>query len=464
MKILFLSDSYMQDGTFDPFRKEVLEAISLYGSETKAIITNHFLHSNSSDIRYLQKFNFNKVVKDVKKFNPDLVFSINRSGLVKALKDVISPEAVYITWFIDSYERVPENLLQFTSKDIVWLTGLREYADNFSFQYGVDKNRIIFSPFATNTNIFYPQNKERILDGCLVGTAFCNQSFVDTLNDIATDAEARNTFLQVFESHKHNYIFGIGKTLEEKGYKRHAEKTRENWQMIFDDQISIEKRVRFISALYEFNIKIYGEPNHLWIKYLSIYQSSMLSKYQYEPIRTPEDLADLYNTSKIGINILHHQASNHSLPIRVFDLIACKTLLLTEKKSVNALQEIGLIENIDFVCFENENDLKNQFYFYLKNDSMRDKIVESAYLKIKQFHSLKSRIQQGINASLGKQVKADDFQKVPIKIIDYNSHLFKLFKPVLPLNRKKYLRLLKHKFPKGWEFIRITAIKLKLLR
>lgn len=42
MKILFLSDSYMQDGSFDPFRKEVLEAISLYGSETKAIITRKY--------------------------------------------------------------------------------------------------------------------------------------------------------------------------------------------------------------------------------------------------------------------------------------------------------------------------------------------------------------------------------------------------------------------------------------
>lgn len=457
MRILFLSDSYMQDGAFDPFRKEVLEAISFYGSETKAIITNHFLHSNSSDIRFFK--NFNKVVEDVRKFNPDLVFSINRAGLVNALTDVISSEAIYITWFIDSYERVPESLLQFTSKDIIWLTGLREYADNFSHRYGVDKNRIIFSPFATNTNIFYPQNQERSIDGCLVGTAFCNQSFVDTLNDIATDVETRNTFLQVFESHKHNYIFGIGKTLEEKGYKRYAEKTGENWQMIFDDQISIEKRVRFVSSLNDFNIKIYGEPNHLWIKYLSIYQSSMLSKYQYEPIRTPEDLADLYNRSKIGINILHHQASNHSLPIRVFDLMACKTLLLTEKKSMNALEQIGFMENIDFICFENENDLRNQFNFYLKNDTAREKIVESAYLKIKEFHSLKTRIEQGISQSLGKQVKADNFQKYAIEIINSN-----LFKPISLSNRKKYLLFLKNKFPKTWEFFRLTAIDLKILR
>jgi spore maturation protein CgeB len=185
----------------------------------------------------------------------------------------------------------------------------------------------------------------------------------------------------------------------------------------------------------------------------------MLSKYQYEPIRTPEDLADLYNTSKIGINILHHQASNHSLPIRVFDLMACKTLLLTEKKSMNALEQIGFMENIDFVCFENENDLRNQFNFYLKNDTAREKIVESAYLKIKEFHSLKTRIEQGISQSLGKKVKADNFQKDTIEIINSN-----LFKPVSLSTRKKYLRFLKNKFPKAWEFFRLTAIDLKILR
>ncbi|BAY23081.1 hypothetical protein NIES2100_28450 [Calothrix sp. NIES-2100] len=457
MKILFLSDSYMQDGSFDPFRQEVLETLSLYASEIKAIITNHFLHNNSADIRFFK--NFSKVIDDVQRFNPDIVFSINRAGLITSLTDVINPEAIYITWFIDSYERVPEKLLQFTNKDIVWLTGLDEYADNFCNRYGVDKNRIIFSPFATNTNIFNPHNQERIIDGCLVGTAFSNESFVDTLNNIANDIEAREAFIQVFESHKQKYIFDISKSLEDKGYQRYAEKPKEIWQMIFDDQISIEKRVRFMSALNKFNIKIYGEPNHLWIKYLSISQSSLLSKYQYSPIKTAQELAALYNISKIGINILHHQASNHSLPIRVFDLMACKTLLLTEKTSKNALETIGFIENIDFVCFENENDLINKFDFYLNDDVSREKITESAHLKIEKYHSLKNRIQEGMSKSLGQKIELEENTKGAIQIISSN-----LFKPVSLSERRQYLRLLKKKFPKTWEFVRLNAIKLKILR
>ncbi|MBD2355697.1 glycosyltransferase family 1 protein [Tolypothrix sp. FACHB-123] len=447
----------MQDGSFDPFRKEVLETLSLYASQVKAIITNHFLHNNSAEIKFFQ--NFRKVIDEVQEFNPDVVFSLNRAGLVKSLIDVISPEAIYITWFIDSYERVPDKLLQFTNKDIVWLTGLEEYAENFCNRYKVDKSQIVFSPFATNTNVFKPDNQERTIDGCLVGTAFSNESFVETLNEIANDVEAREAFLQVFESHKQNYIFDIKQALKDKGYQRYAEKSKEIWQMIFDDQLSIEKRIRFMSALNRFNIKIYGEPNYLWIKYLSICQSSLLNKYQYSPIKTAQDLAALYNISKIGINILHHQASNHSLPIRVFDLMACKTLLITEKTSKNALERIGFKEDIDFVCFENEKDLIDKFDFYLNNDVARETVTASAHLKVEKYHSLKTRIEEGISKSLGQDCVLSESKKGAIEIISSP-----LFQPMSLSERKHYLRAIKKKFPKTWEFVRLNALRLKILR
>ena len=457
MKILFLSDSYMKDGSFDPFRKEVLQALSCYGHETKAIITNHFWQNNSSDVRIFK--NVKRILDIIRRFNPNLVFSINRAGLVKAVTDVISPNSIIITWFIDSYERVPEYLLQFSSKDIVWLTGLREYADNFSRKYGLDKDKIVFAPFATNTSIFFPNNHTRDVDICLVGTAFCNEAFVQELNEIATDIDSREALISVFESHKQNYIFDIGKSLQGKGYKKYKEKQREVWQMIFDDQISIEKRIKFIAALKEFNVKIYGEPNYLWIKYLSIYESSMLSKFQFAPIKTPQELSDFYNISKIGINISHHQASNHSLPIRPFDLMACKTLLVTEKNSKEALEYIGFVENVDFVCFENIKDLKDKCDFYLKNDVEREKVVESAYAKIKEFHSLKVRMEQGMAKSLGENVTAEDLSNQEVEIISsYN-----LVKRISLTKRYKYLQSMKDKFPKIWELFRFIAIRLKVL-
>jgi spore maturation protein CgeB len=458
MKILFLSDSYMQDGFFDPFRQEVLETLSLYGSETKAIITNHFLRSNSSSILFSKKFG--DAVRTIKDFNPDVVFSINRAGLVQSLIDVISPNAVRISWFIDSYERVCDSLLTFTEKEIVWLTGEDTYAENFCNKYKIERERIVTSPFAANTNIFYPHNKKREIDGCFVGTAFSHEPFVDTLNNLCKDTPQKDIFLSVFESHKQKYIFNLQAFLEEKGFEKYSEKPRDIWQVIFDDQISTEKRVQMLSALNEFNIRIYGEPDNLWIKYLSISNSSMLSKYQYQPIKTANELSDLYNISKIGINIQHHQASNHSLPIRVFDLMACKTLLLTEKQSVNALNQIGFVENIDFVCFKDREELREKFNFYLIHEKERNRIIDSAYLKIAKYHSLKFRIQNGLAQSLGTSTILKCSIEGKLKIISKPDNL-----KIFPLSsRSKYFLILKKKFPKIWEFFKLIAIKSNILR
>jgi spore maturation protein CgeB len=458
MRILFLSDSYMQDGSFDPFRQEVLETLSLYGSETKAIITNHFLRNNSSSILLSKKFG--DVVRTVKEFNPDVIFSINRAGLVQSLIDVVSPNVVRISWFIDSYERVADSLLTFTDKEIVWLTGESSYAENFCNKYNFDRKRIVTAPFAANTNIFYPQNKERVIEGSFVGTAFSNEPFVDTLNNLCKDTPQKEIFLSVFEAHKEKYIFNLQAFLAKKGFKKHAEKTRDIWQVIFDDQISTEKRVRLLSALNEFNIKIYGEPDNLWIKYLSIANSSMLSKYQYQPIKTANELSDLYNISKIGINIQHHQASNHSLPIRVFDLMACKTLLLTENQSVNALNQIGFIENTDFVCFKNKEELREKFNFYLIHEDERNKIVDSAYSKIAQYHNLKFRIHNALTQSLDNSTMLTYSGDINVKIVSNFDNL-----KTFPLSsRSKYFLILKNKFPNIWEFIRLTAIKSNILR
>lgn len=457
MKILFLSDSYMQDGSFDPFRKEVLETLSLCGTETKAVITNHFLRNNSSDLFLSQKFDH--VVDTVKKFNPDIVFSMNRAGLVRPLLNVISPQAIKISWFIDSYERVSDSLLKFSGREIVWLTGKDSYEKNFSDKYQVEQGQIITAPFAANTDIFFPQHKERLIDGCFVGTAFSNEGFVDTLNKLCKDEEQKNILLSAYKEHKEKYIFNIQDFLKENGFKDSLSKPRDIWQVIFDDQISIEKRVGLLSALNEFNIKIYGEPDKLWIAYLSISNSSMLEKYQYKPIKTSEDLSDLYNISKIGINIQHHQASTHSLPIRVFDIMACKTLLLTEKSSVNALTQIGFVENVDFVCFKDKQELRQKFDFYLNHEGERQKIVDSAYSKTVKYHSLMVRIQNCLSQSLQSTILVSSSDP-KYEIV---SNLYNFRKSSLS-SRSQIFSDLKTQFPETWEFFRLAAIRMSMLR
>lgn len=402
MKLLFLSDAYMHDGSFDPFRLEVLKTLSLYSSSTLAITTNHYLYNNSCHARFL--CGFSSVLKKISGFKPDIVFTINRAGMTQKLIDVLPSNCIVITWFIDSYERVSDSLLKFKNNDVVWLTGKEIYEQNFRDTCGKYCASIVTVPFASNTKIFTSRNKERVIDGCFVGTAFSNSLFTDLLNSICDNDEQREIFLKVLNSHKKSYISDIKSFLENSGFKEKPERNREVWQTIFDDQVSLEKRIIYLSTLDNFNLVIYGEPNNLWIESFAAFNSNMLSKYQYKPIKTPDDLSELYNIAKIGINLQHHQACTHSLPIRVFDLMACKTLLLTEKSSTNALNQLGFLEDVDFVTFGNPKELKEKFSYYISSNMERDKIVDSAYSKVVKSHDLRHRITSSLEQSLPSSI------------------------------------------------------------
>jgi spore maturation protein CgeB len=398
MKLLFLSDAYMRDGSFDPFRTELLNSLSLYSSNTLAVTTNHYLHDNSCNPRLF--CGFSSILKRINQFKPDIVFTINRAGITPQVLKILPSNCLIITWFIDSYERTNNSLLKFSHNDIVWLTGKGTYEQFFLTNHGKGCSKIISVPFASNTNIFTPKNKERIIDGCFVGTAFSNTAFINLLNDLCDDEEQRGIFLKTLNIHKNKYISDIKLFLQDNGFKKSCKKNRDVWQSIFDDQISLEKRINYLSILDNFKLFIYGEPNDLWIKSFTISNSNMLSRYQYKSIKTPGELSNLYNISKIGINIQHHQASTHSLPIRVFDLMACKTLLMTEKSSTEALNQLGFLEDIDFVTFDTYRELKEKFSYYIHNSEHRNKIAESAYYKVLKYHDLNFRIYSSLKQSL----------------------------------------------------------------
>jgi hypothetical protein len=140
--------------------------------------------------------------------------------------------------------------------------------------------------------------------------------------------------------------------------------------------------------------------------------------------------------------------------------MACKTLLLTENQSVNALNQIGFIENTDFVCFKNKEELREKFNFYLIHEDERNKIVDSAYSKIAQYHNLKFRIHNALTQSLDNSTMLIYSGDINVKIVSNFDNL-----KTFPLSsRSKYFLILKNKFPNIWEFIRLTAIKSNILR
>src|SRR5207302_1826281 len=113
--------------------------------------------------------------------------------------------------------------------------------------------------------------------------------------------------------------------------------------------------------------------------------------FQWRPVFDPDELVNLYCSSRIGINIQHDHARHVGLSFRVFDTLACKTLLMTHSDSKQALDQLGFVEDQDYVCFDDPTTLRKKCEFYLAHEDRRRQIAESGYRKVLAQHTLAHR-------------------------------------------------------------------------
>src|SRR5262249_3612546 len=149
------------------------------------------------------------------------------------------------------------------------------------------------------------------------------------------------------------------------------------------DQISIEHRITLLAALAGLDVKIYGDSNRQWVQDFSIANGRMLKHFQFRPVTDPVELVRLYSAARIGVNIQQDHARHHRPSFRAFDLMACKTLLMTHVDSRPVLDELDFAEDEDYVCFDDPASLRQKCEFYLAHEDRRRAVVESAYQKVR---------------------------------------------------------------------------------
>jgi spore maturation protein CgeB len=128
-------------------------------------------------------------------------------------------------------------------------------------------------------------------------------------------------------------------------------------------------------------------------------------------VTDPAELVRLYASARIGINIQHDHARGHGLSFRVFDLLACKTLLATHGDSKPVLDELGFVEDQDYVCFHDPATLRKKCEFYLEHEERRRSIAESGYAKVRARHTLAHRFAE-VFAGFGYPEQAACYQRL----------------------------------------------------
>ena len=98
----------------------------------------------------------------------------------------------------------------------------------------------------------------------------------------------------------------------------------------------------------------------------------------------------VFGNSRINLNITIPNIKT-GLSLRVWDILNCHGFLMTDYRA--ELTEY-FVPNKDIVIYEDCDELSAKAEFYLKNDSLRQKISQNAYDKVRKYHTCEHRLKK----------------------------------------------------------------------
>lgn len=327
-------------------------------------IGNEVLYCFHSDFSY--PFNepaSPEFIQDLKNFNPDLIILFNNK-FYDLSKDFDCPIVIYE---VDSF-------LYYSNKQ-----NLKNNPDRYKFivpqsssvkilneELGIQKKNICYVPFFTS---IMPENLSQSTNISFIGSKF-DVFRRDTLYTRFMSTSPSETEIAQFKRVE-ECIKSDPFTTKEKIIKNLSLTSNKVINNIFIDHflmmISNVKRIQTLSQIVDLGLDLYGSSN--WITDL-IYETDLVLSYKNKRVYSIKHNQDIYNGSKICININHIQAVT-GFSWRVCDIMASNGCLVSEYKS----DFDRLFPNVPIPTFTNRYEARELCVKLLSNDNMRKDIV-----------------------------------------------------------------------------------------
>jgi hypothetical protein len=402
-RIVLLANSWLEGDRWGPFHQSLIGILAAVSEDLVVVRANSFFHPWSD--APLSPAHEHRLSSLLAELAPDLIFSINRAALSAHVVENIPADTRILTLFIDYYDRVPDELKAFDDRDFVWGTGIGWLRDNFVARYSsvLSYDQIEFTLWASDTFRFRPQDREREIGVLYVGSPIHQRGFGEMFDYARHDSGNLEALLDVYFEHRRRYVHDIVAALERRGFDfEHARvepfssQIRTNWvlQSFMSDQITCEARLRYLSALAEdeFDLRLFGSPESEWLELISLSNAKLLRRYSFRPVEDVDELVELYNRAKIGLNVQHHHAHDVGLSMRVFDILACGSTLLTHNITERPLAELGFESGKHYVQFGSPDEAQVAARDLLADDQRREEIGRAAAEKLLSEHSLTKRM------------------------------------------------------------------------
>ncbi len=318
-------------------------------------------------------------LKKIKEFDPDIVFSFNNSfppNLIKILDCEIFIFDADNPNFFWNKEYLLKNSDSY--KFIGMMSGSKKIYENFLGRE-LKQNEYLYLPPASAMK---SENLQKSNNISFIGTNFF-PSFLDT--DLIHLAKIdKKLIINLHNDLRENYFYNV-RDLYTNKYQQHEEfvnyKRFSELQNLVDRLYVGQNRLEYLSLLTDLGLVIYGVA---WNQ-VYFYDIKLLSTISNKKILSIKDNEDVYNSSKISINISHPQAIT-AFSWRVTDIMASSSCLLIENKpDWHDLFGVLISEEVkDAIIYKDRLDMRSKCIRLLNDERLRLKCVDECNIAIEK--------------------------------------------------------------------------------
>lgn len=438
LRVIAFIHSYRPDFTLDSYMTELVNGFVNCGVDIRVVVANRLVGA-LDNVRYLDYISEDEVFEYIVDFDPDFILTSNRAGVTKRIMDGVS--CPIINWMVDltpflHHGGSHDDL--FCEKDLVIVSSSNSVL-YFEKNYPILKGRVYYHPFATNLRDFdeiKPACKD--INVSFVGSYFSCAWVKVFFERYSNDPIIWKKIFIMLNKLEEDYEVDLLLLLQELELEFILDELAVDvfqLKAVLSNNISLNERLSKLDALVPHGLRVYGPSN--WTE-AHTFSLKLLSCYQAgKPVDDRATLVDIYQRSRIAINIPHHQAKD-GLPYRIFDIMASDALLITDYREGSDLFKI-FGDDMPVPMYRNTDELEFLVDYYLNNESERVRLVKKCNKLVSNgftFEDVALDFYQMIGVELDRDAKCHGKKEI-IDVSRFESFSGKLY-GFLPSRVKTY--------------------------
>jgi hypothetical protein len=375
------------------YHDQFTNALKKHGNEVLVMTSNKIIKNGWSSNDHFSYVDEKKLDEFIKSFNPDLVIASNNVLYNRVPKIIDCPIVIFAAdkpiGYADS-DKIKKNVdrYHFIYETIDWEKQIYEL-------FNPKPSRMIMMPTATDIQA---ESLEQDVNISFIGSNFnYTHNFKNYFYDKSVNKDL-NKFKQFYDVYRSDLSQNIDDILKKLNFDKSILGKISEMDLL--NLMSGNKRVQTLAAISDLGLSLYGTDN--WIDVLD-YSFDLALCYEKNKIITAKQNQDLYNRSKIAINLSHEQALDN-FSWRVRDIMASNACLVSDyRKNL----EVYFGKYVKIPTFNNPFEARDLCQKLLKDESWRSDIVKECQLAIEEKHRFSYRLRD-MEQALGVKLFNND--------------------------------------------------------